>query len=72
MAACIVCGKPGLYYDFHLHGMACAKHAGADVQVAALRNLTSTLVKAISGAQLVDEQSEIAQIIRQLRPLLKD
>jgi recombinational DNA repair protein (RecF pathway) len=72
MTTCVVCGKPALYYDFHLRGMACAAHASAEVQVAAVRSLTAALLKAIAGEPSLDEHSEVAQIIRQLRPLLKD
>ena len=70
MTTCVVCDKPALYYDFRLRGMACAVHASAEVQVAAVRSLTAALIKALAGQPSLDEQSEIAQIIRQLRPLL--
>lgn len=72
MATCVVCERPALYYDFKLRGMACAKHAGADVQVAAVRSLTSALLKAITSENILDEHDEIALIVKQLRPLLKD
>lgn len=74
MATCVVCNQRALYYDFQLHGMACAKHASSDVQIAAVRSLASTLLKAITYEQVLDEDEhqEIALIIQQLRPLLKD
>lgn len=74
MKTCIVCGQPALYFDLGLRGMACARHASADVQVAAVRSLTAALIKAIGWEQLIDDQenSEVALIIKQLRPLLKD
>lgn len=74
MKTCIVCGQSALYFDLRLRGMACTRHASADVQIAAVRSLTAALIKAIAWEQLIEDQdsSEVALIIKQLRPLLKD
>lgn len=74
MPTCVVCGKPALYFEFQLHGMACTVHASPAVQVAAVRSLASALLKSIDWEGLIDteQHTETAAIIKQLRPLLKD
>lgn len=74
MSSCVICGAPALYLDLRLGGMACTQHAAADIQVAALRSLTSALLKAMVCEQMLDgdHHAETRAIVERLRPLLKD
>ena len=74
MPICTLCNRPALYYDLRLRAMACAQHAGSDVQVAAVRSLTAALLKALAWEGVVDpeQHGEIQLIIERLKPLLRD
>lgn len=74
MGTCIVCGKPALYLDLKLGGMACTRHAGADAQIATVRSLIAALLKAMRSEHVVDRERhvETALIVDRLRPFLND
>lgn len=74
MPNCIVCGKPALYLDLRLKGMACTTHASAEAQVATVRSLMAALLKALRSENVIDRErhTETAHILEQLRPFLKD